>query len=55
MGYSSVEIIERDGQFVVVITEDGDVTENSFSIRENAEAWASGQKVRLGLLIDDTD
>lgn len=47
----SVEVL-RNGEKWLVRVNDGLVDEREFLIRENALAWASGHRKRLGITLD---
>ncbi|MBW6424803.1 hypothetical protein KX729_25455 [Rhizobium sp. XQZ8] len=47
MNRNSVEIIVRNGRWIVRIVERGELYEEDFGIEEGARAWASGQILRL--------
>ena len=47
---NSVEVIESFGEFFVRVVEDGHATSLSFNLESFAQAYAAGQRVRLGLI-----
>ncbi|MBW6426090.1 hypothetical protein KX729_32515 [Rhizobium sp. XQZ8] len=47
MSRNSVEIIVRDGRWIVRVIERGETYEEDFGIEEGARSWASGQIIRL--------
>lgn len=49
MGRDSVELVFERGEWTVVILEGGEESRHTFTVKEHAENWLSGQRVRLGL------
>ncbi len=45
---NSVEILARDGHWVVRVSEESGVSEIAFEIEEHARSFAAGQAIRLG-------
>lgn len=55
MERNSVTVEFQDNRYVVRVVEDGEVTRRDFEVEKFAEAWAKGQRVRLGLPIDNRE
>lgn len=49
MGFNSVQLVQENDQWVVVIVESGEETRRTFDIEAHARSWADGQRIRLGL------
>ena len=47
--HASADLSFSDGQWVVTVREDDRETRREFQIKEHAENWQAGQRVRLGL------
>ncbi len=46
---TGVSVVERGGEWHVVVLEDGDENVRVFEVEQHALSYAEGQKVRLGL------
>lgn len=47
MHRNSVEVFQRDGRWIVRVTEHGVSLEEHFGLQESAKSWAAGQIIRL--------
>jgi hypothetical protein len=52
---NSVMLIPDNGEWIVVVVEDGEELHRSFKIEAHAQSWSDGQRFRLGLHAGSAD
>ena len=46
----SVEMIAKDGKYIVRVTDDVGIAESTFNCENHASSWAEGQRIRISRL-----